>query len=69
MSSRGDKHYDKVSFAISDALAHAAHRLNARVDFPKAVAQLTMPAHCQSDRTGVPRSMTDSRPSRVSFTT
>src|SRR5262245_65215247 len=26
----GGKHYDNVSFAISDALAHAAQRLNAR---------------------------------------
>jgi SAM-dependent methyltransferase len=27
---RGGRHYDDVSFAISDALAHAAQRLNAR---------------------------------------
>lgn len=30
MWGRGGKHYDDVSFAISDALAHAAQRLNAR---------------------------------------
>lgn len=30
MWGRGGKHYDEVSFAISDALAHAAQRLNAR---------------------------------------
>ena len=30
MWGRGGKHYDDVSFAVSDALAHAAHRLNAR---------------------------------------
>lgn len=29
MWGRGGKHYDNVSFAISDALAHAAQRLNA----------------------------------------
>ncbi len=28
---RGGRHYDDVSFAISDALAHAAQRLNARI--------------------------------------
>jgi hypothetical protein len=27
---RGGRNYDEVSFAISDALAHAAQRLNAR---------------------------------------
>jgi ubiquinone/menaquinone biosynthesis C-methylase UbiE len=31
MWGRGGKDYDEVSFAISDALAHAAQRLNARV--------------------------------------
>ena len=30
MWGRGGRHYDEVSFAISDALAHAAQRLNAR---------------------------------------
>lgn len=30
MWGRGGRHYDDVSFAISDALAHAAQRLNAR---------------------------------------
>jgi ubiquinone/menaquinone biosynthesis C-methylase UbiE len=30
MWARGGKHYDDVSFAISDALAHATQRLNAR---------------------------------------
>jgi len=30
MWGRGGKHYDDVSFAVSDALAHAAQRLNAR---------------------------------------
>ena len=30
MWGRGGKHYDDVSYAISDALAHAAQRLNAR---------------------------------------
>lgn len=30
MWGRGGKDYDEVSFAISDALAHAAQRLNAR---------------------------------------
>ena len=30
MWDRGGRHYDDVSFAISDALAHAAQRLNAR---------------------------------------
>jgi ubiquinone/menaquinone biosynthesis C-methylase UbiE len=30
MWGRGGSHYDDVSFAISDALAHAAQRLNAR---------------------------------------
>jgi ubiquinone/menaquinone biosynthesis C-methylase UbiE len=30
MWGRGGKGYDEVSFAISDALAHAAQRLNAR---------------------------------------
>jgi ubiquinone/menaquinone biosynthesis C-methylase UbiE len=30
MWSRGGRHYDDVSFAVSDALAHAAQRLNAR---------------------------------------
>ena len=30
MWGRGGKAYDEVSFAISDALAHAAQRLNAR---------------------------------------
>ena len=30
MWDRGGKGYDEVSFAISDALAHAAQRLNAR---------------------------------------
>ena len=30
MWGRGGKHYDEVSYAISDALAHAAQRLNAR---------------------------------------
>ena len=30
--SAGGKHYDEVSFAISDALAHAAQRLNAQPD-------------------------------------
>ena len=30
MWGRGGRHYDHVSFAISDALAHAAQRLNAR---------------------------------------
>ena len=29
MWGRGGRHYDDVSFAISDALAHAAQRLNA----------------------------------------
>jgi ubiquinone/menaquinone biosynthesis C-methylase UbiE len=29
MWGRGGKHYDDVSFAVSDALAHAAQRLNA----------------------------------------
>src|SRR5215831_15704087 len=32
MWGRGGKHYDDVSYAISDALAHAAQRLNARPD-------------------------------------
>ena len=30
MWGRGGRNYDEVSFAISDALAHAAQRLNAR---------------------------------------
>ena len=30
MWGRGGRHYDDVSFAVSDALAHAAQRLNAR---------------------------------------
>src|SRR6516225_1979399 len=30
MWGRGGKHYDDVSFAVSDARAHAAQRLNAR---------------------------------------
>jgi SAM-dependent methyltransferase len=30
MWSRGGRHYDDISFAISDALGHAAQRLNAR---------------------------------------
>ena len=29
MWGRGGRHYDDVSFAVSDALAHAAQRLNA----------------------------------------
>ena len=32
MWGRGGRHYDDVSFAISDALAHAAQRLNARAN-------------------------------------
>jgi SAM-dependent methyltransferase len=32
MWGRGGRHYDDVSFAISDALAHAAQRLNPRVN-------------------------------------
>jgi len=30
MWGRGGRHYEDVSFAISDALAHACQRLNAR---------------------------------------